>query len=114
MITRFKIFENINDGEPKVGDFVIIKTKDLPQLYNFYGDFIKTSIGRIWKIHSVNFFLIKYENIPKEIKDYFSYSDYSKGLNIGNSILVHKRDIIYWSKNKEDLDYIIDAKKFNI
>ena len=27
MITKFKLFESVNDGEPKIGDYVIINLK---------------------------------------------------------------------------------------
>lgn len=107
MITKFKIFESYDEGEPKLGDFIIANIDDPV-------DFIKNNLGRIWKVPSKNLFLVKYEDIPEEIKKYFSYSDYSKALNIGNSILVSKDQISHWAENERDLEHITQSKKYNI
>lgn len=118
MITKFKLFEalsssnrrddfEIKKGEPKLGDFIIANVYD-PL------DFIKNNLGRIWKNPHNDFFIVKYENIPEEIKKYFSYSDYSKALNIGNSILVHIDQILHWSESEKDLEHIMQSKKYNI
>ena len=107
MITKFKIFESYDEGEPKLGDFIIANIDDPV-------DFIKYNLGRIWKVTSTDLFLVKYENIPEEIKKYFSYSDYVKSLMDGNSILVSKNQILHWAENERDLEHITQSKKYNL
>jgi FPC/CPF motif-containing protein YcgG len=114
MITKFKIFESLNKGVPKVGDYVITKEWD----DDFYTDealkFINNSIGYIFKNAGKYAFIIKYFDIPEDIKIYFQYSDYSEGLKVGNSILVNIKKVEYWSKNIKELEDILKAKKYNL
>jgi len=113
MITKFKLFETLNEGEPEVGDYVIVDMYNSDS-DNIIKDFRSNSIGLIWKKEDDDFLYIKYFNIPKNILKYFYFSDYSDGLNIGNSIFINKKWIKYWSKDKEELEPIISAKKYNL
>ena len=114
MITKFKLYEELNAGEPEVGDYVIIEKEydDFEDKNNV--NFINSSIGYIWKSPGKSTHIVKYNNIPDNTKQFFQYSDYSDGLKIGNSIIVYNDDIKYWSKNKEDLEHVIQSKKYNI
>ena len=105
MITKFKLFEELNAGEPEVGDWIIVNNKD----YSTY-DFINSSIGYIWKKYEFSA-LVKYVDIPIDQQKNFMFTDGSK---IGNSIMLSIGDIVYWSKNKEELEHIIQAKKYNL
>lgn len=110
-----KTYEEINDNIPQVGDYVILNddsTFDNDDMN--YLNFIKTSIGYIFKKPNVKFSYIKYDNIPDNIKDYFQYSDYSEGLKVGNCILANDSNIQYWSKNKRELEPLLNAKKYNL
>ena len=122
MITKFKIYETINNGKPQVGDFVIC---DVSEQYSrsdllFFVtteaiDFISKNIGYIWKIPTPENYLVKYFNIPENLEKFiFHYSDYSKGLKSGNSILIDIENIKHWSKNKEELKPFLVANKYNI
>ena len=115
MITKFKLFESVNDGTPGVGDYVIVNETEEE---NFYSDdalnFINNSIGIIFKKAGAHSFLIKYFDIPKNIIVYFQYSDYSDGLKVGNGILTSIKKIKYWSKDKEELIPLIQATKYNL
>ena len=120
MITKFKIYEELNAGEPEVGDWVIVNKKNYPTAFNPKKyDFVNSSIGYIWKKPAVNLYLVKYFDIPVDQEQHFLYTD---GFNtgpiphpmIGNSMQLSIGDIVYWSKNKEDLEHVIQAKKYNI
>ena len=125
MITEFKIFEELNEDKPKVGDYVMVDSKyyqDIEYQFTFQmndvsnlTNFLNNSIGYIFKNpNKSSFYLIKYDNIPKDIERFFYYTDYSEGMKIGNSLFVSINKIKYWSKNKKDLQHFIDANKFNM
>ena len=108
MIIKFKLYETLNQGEPKIGDYVICDIN-----YGFlsiYVEFVSNSIGKIFK-KSEDCFYVKYYNIPEEILSDFKYSDYSERINVGNAIFVHETDVLYWSKNKQDLEEFLATKK---
>lgn len=129
MITKFKIFENINK-QPKVGDYVIIDADE----FNYFNDwnenvinFIKSNIGQIQSISShvqgpndesskVRFY-IKFENVPDNI----SYSNFKNRKPRSLSVFSEKdirgflsNDIKYWSNNKDELEAILQSKKYNL
>lgn len=118
-----KTYEELNINKPEVGDYLIAKTDSIfdnnkkwkNQNDINYLNFIKSSIGYIFKTPDYYSYLVKYENIPDDIKKYFHYSDYSQGIKVGNSILINDdEDIEYWSKNKEELENILTSKKYNL
>lgn len=89
MITKFKIYENINQGEPEVGDWVIID----PKTYDVENRLDK--IGEIYKYEiSTNMFYVDFI-----VPGFFCF---------------FKEDFEYWSKNKKDLEEILVAKKYNL
>jgi len=90
MITRFKIFENIN-GNPKVGDYVSFES---------YGDVI---IAKITDINN-NFDIYNEDDNP------FPYT--VEWESYGDSICPDA--IIEWSENKEELELKLQAKKYNL
>jgi len=99
MITKFKIFENINEN-PKVGDYVILKPEQCNYLDNGQNDklidIIKTNIGQITKIHgSGEIFKIEFENVATPFN-------------------VRILKIKYWSNNKEELELKLQANKYNL
>lgn len=113
MITKFRLYEKLNIGVPKVGDYVIIDSRKMFEDDNIV-NFTDISIGYIWKSPDSYNYLVKFYNIPKEQKLYFQFSDYEEGLKIGNSLLVPQSKIKWWSENKDELQYIIDSKKYNM
>ena len=85
MITKFKIFESINKGKPEIGDYIV----------SIYDDNFKNQIGKIIAILSTRYkiqYTIPYEQIY-ELRAY---------------------EIKYFSKNIEELEAIIDSKKYNL
>ena len=107
MITRFKIFENLN-FLPKKGDY--IKYIDERFKYKTVYNFFKDNIGQIIKIGTVHGssqieYCVKFENIPDELKSYFT----SNGEDF-----VTIDYIECWSENKDDLETYINTKKYNV
>jgi len=97
MITKFKIFENINESEPEVGDYVIVDITVAP-----YKNLSNELLNRIDKIN---------QNICKitEIK-----TKPGTCYILNNYWYSSRSDIKCWSKNKEELEPILLAKKYNI
>ena len=116
MITKFKIFEAWklffpNKNVPQKRDYVIcnrqfaFKTDD--PLFKV-DEFINNNVGQIVKIEhlgGIKWYYVEYYNIPKELWSEFYLND---------STLMQLKHIKYFSKNKENLEAILTANKFNI
>lgn len=90
MITKFKLF--VNEGEPELGDFVIINSD--------HEIFYKDKIGTIEDIDN------------DDINDPIYYIYYPNSTNIWRPCTI--LNIEYWSKNKEVLEVILQSKKYNL
>lgn len=108
MITKFKLFEELNEGEPKLGDYVICCEQESGD--DVFDNFLLQNIGQIIARNNGNYdYGIKYNDVPKEVLFYFGSQ--------GKHKLVRpmtKDEIIYWSENKEDLEPYIQSKKYNL
>ena len=98
MITNFKIFENVSIL-PKIGDYVLIKLdksadKNLKDFYNNH-------IGRIENLEGGGYTII--------FDDYLTYN--SKKFSTSNKSI---NNFEYWSSNKEELEAIMSARKYNL
>ena len=111
-----KTFEEVNIDEPKVGDYAIFFDEiyeigsGVSSDFNEYVYFINNNIGEIIKIEKNDDYKyhVKFENVPINIIRYFdTASDYYY-------LRFHKEEILYWSKNKEELEHILAAKKYNL
>ena len=113
-----KTYEDLANN-PEIGDYVICDEKGNDEEIS---DFEKNNIGRVVDYRTVyntnptfdsisTFFniFVQYKNVPNEIYDDF---DYHK--RIANCRIFSKKEIKYCSKNKEDLEIILQANKFNI
>ena len=102
MITNFKIFEEINQGELEIGDYVICEESINDNLKDFISNNIGSFSGFSEKGHPY-IYIIKYENVPDFLleRDWFN----------NNCRRMCRREIKYWSKNIEDLESILAVKK---
>ena len=108
-IKRFN--ESLNEGNPEVGDYVICLniSKNGSKYYvdnSKFANYLNNTIGKIYSINYDNYsinddrYLIEYDNYPgwgereSKSKRYF--------------------DVTYWSKNKSELEYILQTNKFNL
>ena len=101
MITKFKIYEE-NIDEPQIGDYVICSEKDNQTLDKR----LKTQIGKIIRFVNndlPNIYLVQFEKIPS-IFHHYDTNCRSMALD----------EILYHSKNKEDLEHILKANKYNL
>ena len=101
MITKFKLYEEINQNEPEEGDYVICSEyeKDIK-------DFIENNVGQYvhYEVGARYPYDIEY-NIPDNIiKIYFE----------NNCRRFSFDEIKYWSKDKDELESFLAAKKYNL
>ena len=132
-----KTYEKINIKEPKVGDYVIceevipkwgFKTENEDYLKTC--NFIATHVGKF--VHKIkknvndyeeddiwvkNIYIIEYENVPKELRTFFSENE-SRVKNKSKETKYYRRtqidNIKHISKNKEELEAKLNANKYNI
>jgi len=105
MITNFKLFEEICKDEPEIGDLVVCNESES------YSDseiitFTSNNIGEYIRYDTefMQPYVIHYEEIPKNLEKYFSHNERNMSLD----------EIKYISKNKDELEYIIQSNKFNL
>jgi hypothetical protein len=107
-----KLYEELNVHEPKVGDWVILQLHSIDFLTVLannenekFNNYINIHIGKIvsYMKNSYMEYGIFYENFPEIFEDLYR-----------NPVPVHTAQIKYWSKNKEELQFIIDANKYNL
>lgn len=117
MIIKFKIFENIYQGEPKVGDYVIVSDKfdyysDYSSDYSEYLNFINNNIGKIIDIRDDIYpYVVNFNNIPKNLKKYFEIFENDDKICYAK----FKRDeIIHYSDTISVLEPYIAANKYNL
>ena len=103
MITNFKLFEKINEVGPEIGDWVICKESDSDSEVD---TFTSNNIGKYIRYdYDIQYhYVIYYEDVPEDLQKYFSFNERNMELS----------EIQYWSKDKEDLEYIIQTSKFNL
>lgn len=115
---HIKTFENINI--PQVGDYVIMNFNannfSLADnyLYTEYIEFVNNTIGKIIKIEydrydKYKYIVTEYENVPDSIRYHFNKDGYNKFTDKSDV-----RRISAFSRNKEDLEIILQAKKYNL
>lgn len=110
MITKFKIFEELNIGRPKLGDYVICGHMELYSTKPALVNFIENNIGILIKevrTDSLKGFRVQYFNVPSNIINNF-------GPGPSKIRYFSTDDIIYWSENKEELEEILATKKYNL
>lgn len=110
-MTHLKLYEEYeNSIEPEVGDYIFAKWKHAEDEHPA-NIFATNNIGELIKIETDKYdetsFLVKYNNIPDELKLY-------KSMNNDTSFRFKKEDLIKWTKNKEELETILQANKFNL
>jgi hypothetical protein len=111
-----KTYEAINDNL-QIGDYVICKTDTGDEKII---DFIENNVGQYVRYITNNKevvdnfrYVIEYENVSFELSNY-SYT-FSYERDIPNICMrVDRDEIIKYSKNKEELETIINANKYNL
>ena len=88
-----KTYEELNIDEPQVGDYVLVKLDWLKN--NTLQVIVENTPGFIYNISSENIYECKYPNDERTFR-------------------FNREQIEYWSKNKEDVESTIKAKKYNL
>jgi len=104
---HLKKFENIN--KPEVGDYVIcknIENEDLSILDYFLSENIGIIINNRTDFKKFPY-LIRFDDMPHELLIYSEKRE-------GKDIIFRSDEILHFSKNKEDLEHIIVANKYNL
>ena len=112
-----KRFEELNN-EPELGDYVICS--EFPENdYDTYYEidkFLTNNVGRYVKnvedddLVEDYFYIIEYENVPDYL---FLYFPEEKGVK-NRCRRLNRKSIIDFSKDKEELEAKISAKRYNI
>jgi len=120
-----KTYEQSID-EPKVGDYVICDDEFFPEDYGLRV-FIKNNIGQIngistlpggYRTIGLSKYNVLYDDIPlSSIRIHFQ-TNYGTSTRkpawpSGNRIF-NRKDIIYWSDNKEDCETYLISNKYNL
>ena len=95
--------------KPQIGDYVICKSSMQDLLSKYINKFLTQTIGQCIS-KTGKHFLIKYEQIPKELKEFF----HRIGEKDNHFYYFKKHEILQYSKNKKDLEIYIDANKYNL
>ena len=115
---HIRLFEDIN-VKLKVGHWVICKDVDSDD--KTLSEFLSNNIGRYirtrtkYDINTVDVspkfsYMIQYYNIPNYLEEDFHFGEPDDM----DCRIMCKEEILFWSKNKEDLEFIINANKYNI
>jgi hypothetical protein len=119
-----KYFESMENG-PEIGDYVVCEdnegdSEDDIEFINFLElsigivldtnrnkeGFFSTQVGERFQIFKNELFLIKFEN---ELPEFIVEPDLPK-----NSLIFHDEEIVAFSKNRDELEIILSANKYNI
>jgi len=107
--TYIKTFEKINIGSPKKGDWVICNEES--NLKNFLNNNIGFCYG--YKERDEYKYRVGYpDNIPRNFENKFNRTLYN-GENLMARIF-SKSEILYWSKDKNELEAILASNKYNL
>ena len=98
-----KSYSLLTDKEPQIGDYVICD-----DYFNIVKSFITINIGKIVDIllSSDAPYIVQYNNIPTYLYTFFD--------NEKNTRPMSRKEIIYFSPNKADVELYLQSKKYNI
>lgn len=92
------------DNEPQIGDYVLIKSPKSMSSTNLK-NFWATHVGQIKKI-------LKDQYGPGSSAYHVIYKDKYNGEH--SRWVFNRKEIIHFSKNKEDIEMLINAEKYNL
>ena len=110
---HIKNFEDIKESQlPEIGDYVICEDKSIA-IDEETKEFISNNIGKIINIITKGrtLYIVKYDNIPNIAKHWFGFVH---ACGSDDSRQMHLNEIIKFSKNKEELEDYLIAKKYGL
>ena len=108
---HIKLFEELDKDEPKIGDYVIANAKYASKVIQ---NFFLTHIGKIIsvdKAEPLNTIEVEYDDEDVLMSDGVLL-DNNRWNFVYNSLKL--TELLHWSKNIEDLEDILTAKKYNL
>jgi hypothetical protein len=111
-----KSYENINEEEPQIDDYVIaIPINMIQNAEHFFNNTIGIISNITNNIHE-KYIAVEYENIPPFISAYYCrWRERTDGTQYRENLIWFERNmIIYFSKNKEDIETHLTLNKYNI
>jgi hypothetical protein len=116
-MNHIRQYENYKP-EIQTGDYILIQITSDNKIYE---KFINNNIGQLIFIvpYNKDSYYIRYENIPLNLKSWFHTKNSSilhPELDLENTECFNKNsvNIIDYSKSKSDLEYILNAEKYNL
>ena len=112
MITKFKLFEALNEGKPEKGDYVLAKIDNpIGEELIKLNDFLQNHIAQITG-YDLGRAILQFSESSKDhvINCHFDRDRFSDDMRRYSDL----KDITHWSKNKEDLEDFLAAKKYNL
>ena len=113
---HLKTYENMSDNL-HIGDYILVHYDLDPVLDIELANYLNNNIGQIpyGSDLSKKYITVNYHTTPnKRILDYFQdQTDYEKIDNIYRRV-IEKSYIIAVSKNKDDIEAIVDGNKYNL
>ena len=120
MIVKFKLFENINN-KFKIGDYVIINTKDRKNRYESIVDFLDNNVGIVEDFEydkDIYNYDVKYNNVPDDLIMFTRYmgSEPKNGLKSEGEIFCGSEDeLILATKEEIEIQKIKNkSNKYNL
>jgi len=120
-----KTYENKN-REPQIGDYVICEENiyqnipDREKLDYILENFLNENVGKCINIITYlndDIYIIEYDNIPLALYDYFKFKKNGTAdikFEMSKCRGMNRKEIIHFSPDKEDLEIMIAAKKYNL
>lgn len=115
---HLKAFEEINISNPHTGDYVICYSDSSRMIESNINLFLSNNIGKVFSVDDYNNQIdVTYENIPDKLLNFFegkrkiSSSEENKSTYI---ITLGQSTIKHLSNDKQELEVILNTKKFNI
>lgn len=107
-----KKFESKNQFKYVLVDPIGIRSEPtVPKIKKIFHNFINNNVGEITsdytKLSNEDIVRVRYLNVPKKLKQFFLF-------NNGYEISIRVKKIITHSENKEDIEALIDANKYNL
>ena len=107
-IIKLESYTDMESG-PHVGDYVVCHEEGTGNLCLFLdsniGNFLYTKNGSC---------LIEYYDVPRDLIRSFRHGDERKIYEDRNIRRMFRKEIIYWSSNREDCEAFLAAKKYNL
>jgi hypothetical protein len=108
MITQFKIYEVLNQGEPKVGDWICGLEDTYYSNDKELINYVNNHVGQLIKIDDSARFWVKYDD------DLESGKKISTILGEDKLWWFTREQIKVWSELKKELEIYITAKRYNL